>query len=410
MARQKNKKIEKQSSGKKKDSLVETSETSPAETQDTRQRNDTHPKKSSVEDTYAELTVDPNATSHAEKKKKEKEQKGPQRTNSLGDFKLVKKLGQGGMGTVYLAKQMTLDRDVALKILSKKLAIRADFVSRFLREARSMAKLQHPNIVQVYAADSVAGYYYVALEFIDGQSMQDWMDQVKQLSVADALYTVLICADALKVAHDQNMIHRDIKPDNILVTKTGIVKVADFGLAKVIDDDTSVTQSGTGLGTPLFMAPEQARNAKHVDHRTDIYALGATLYYFLTGKHAFDGENTLEVIMAKEKGDFLPARKLNKKVSERLDLIIDKTLSVKPEYRYSSCDELIRDLEKLALAGETLSLVGAISPPAGSRRIPTRTGMVSTPPPKKRAVARTSAEDAALNTAKKKVAGEIKCG
>ncbi|MDG2389428.1 MAG: serine/threonine-protein kinase [Planctomycetaceae bacterium] len=202
----------------------------------------------------------------------------PRTVKQLGDFKIIRKLGQGGMGEVYLAHQISLDRQVALKTLSKALAKKDDFVKRFQREAKSMAKLDHPNAVKVFAVDSISGIHFAAIEFIDGQSMQDWMDDLGQLEVGDALNVVLASADALKVAHDLNLIHRDIKPDNILVTKSGMVKVADFGLAKALDEeDVSMTQSGTGLGTPLYMAPEQARNAKHVDHRTDIYALGTTL-------------------------------------------------------------------------------------------------------------------------------------
>jgi serine/threonine-protein kinase len=277
----------------------------------------------------------------------------------LGDFKLVKKLGQGGMGTVYLAKQVSLDRKVALKTLSKEFAKKDAFVKRFIREARSMAKLQHPNIVQVYAADSQAGFHYAAIEFIDGKSMQDWMDELKQLSVGDALHVTLVCADALAHAHEQGMIHRDIKPDNILVTQKGIVKVADFGLAKVMDEDVSVTQSGTGLGTPLYMAPEQARNAKHIDQRSDIYALGCTLYYLLTGQLPFLGENTLELIMAKEEGKFKSAKRLNSEIPEQLDLMIDKMIARKPEHRYSDCQEIIRDLQKLGRENATLSFLGS---------------------------------------------------
>ena len=231
------------------------------------------------------------------------------KVKQLGDFKVIKKLGQGGMGEVYLAHQISLDRKVALKTLSKELAKREDFVRRFQREAKSMARLDHPNAVKVYAVDSISGIHFAAIECIDGQSMQDWMDDLEKLEVGDALNIILSAADALKVAHDQTLIHRDIKPDNILVTKNGVVKVADFGLAKALDDeDVSMTQSGTGLGTPLYMAPEQARNAKHVDHRTDIYALGSTLYFFLTGELPFKGESTLELIMAKEKGTFTNAQ------------------------------------------------------------------------------------------------------
>ncbi len=275
----------------------------------------------------------------------------------LGDFKLIKKLGQGGMGEVYLAQQVSLDRKVALKTLSRNLAKQPAFVERFLRESRAMAKLQHPNIVQVYAADSVNSIYFAAIEFIDGQSMQDWMNDVGKLSVADAVHVILVCAEALQQAHSQNIVHRDIKPDNILVTKNGIVKVADFGLAKALGEDVSMTQSGTGLGTPLYMAPEQARNAKNVDHRADIYALGTMLYFFVTNALPYAGDSTLELIIAKETGKFKPAKSLNAEVPERLDLMIDKMMAKEPEHRYSSCEEIIHNLESLNLASSKLSFI-----------------------------------------------------
>ncbi len=321
------------------------------------------------------------------------------KVTQLGDFKLEKKLGQGGMGTVFLATQLSLDRKVALKTLSPEFAKKPDFVQRFLREARSMAKLHHPNVVQVYAADSFSGVNYAAIEFIDGQSMQKWMDQKGKLSVGDALHVILICAEALRHAHDLNMIHRDIKPDNILVTSKGIVKVADFGLAKALDEDVSMTQSGTGLGTPLYMAPEQARNAKHVDKRSDIYALGTTLYYFLTGKLPFAGENTLELIIAKEKGQFTSARRLNSDVPERLDLMLDKMMAKDPGHRYGDCAEIIRDLSSLNLANPTLSFVeGAQTSVVGFTSPVTRAQPTKLPTPAStRAV--TSAEDAARTEA-----------
>ncbi len=282
---------------------------------------------------------------------------GSRKVSQVGDFKLLRKLGQGGMGTVYLARQVSLDRQVAIKTLSPEFAKKEDFVKRFLRECRAMAKLQHPHVVQVYAAESRAGLNFVAIEYIDGKSMQDWMNQLGQLSVGDALHVVLACADALTHAHRQNMIHRDIKPDNILVTAKGMVKVADFGLAKAVDEDVSMTQSGTGLGTPLYMAPEQARNAKHVDQRTDVYALGCTLYYFLTGKLPFSGTSTLELIMAKEEGKFTSARKINREVPDRLDLMIDKMIAKSPEHRYATCAELMADLESLGLHNASLSFI-----------------------------------------------------
>ncbi|MEX0704428.1 MAG: serine/threonine-protein kinase [Planctomycetales bacterium] len=297
---------------------------------------------------------------------------GIRKVSQLGDFKLIRRLGKGGMGEVFLAKQVSLDRNVALKTLSKELAQKPDFVQRFLREARSMARLLHPHVVQIFAADSIQGVHFVAIEYIDGRSMQDWMDELKRLSVGDALHVVLRCAEALKHAHEENMVHRDIKPDNILVTRRGLVKVADFGLAKAVDEDVSMTQSGTGLGTPLYMAPEQARNAKHVDQRSDIYALGSTLYYFLTGQLPFTGENTLELIIAKEKGKFTNARRLDSEVPERLDLMIDKMMAKDPAHRYSDYGELIRDLSGLHLDNPGLSFIAAegrveISTSAGPR-------------------------------------------
>jgi tRNA A-37 threonylcarbamoyl transferase component Bud32 len=308
-----------------------------------------------------QATTDGGAKDEAAKPppKKSKSSSPKKKATRLGDFQLVKKLGQGGMGEVYLAKQISLDRKVAVKTLSKELAKKEDFVQRFLRESRAMAKLQHPNAVQVFAADSHRGIYYAAIEYIDGQSMQDWMNDLGRLSVGDALHVTLVCAQALQEAHGLNLIHRDIKPDNILVTQKGIVKVADFGLAKVIDEDVSMTQSGHGLGTPLYMAPEQARDAKNVDSRTDIYALGATLYYFLTGELPFSGTTMIELITAKEEGTFTAARKLQPDVPERLDLMIDKMLVKNPAHRYASCKELIADLSSLKLDSPSLGFIDA---------------------------------------------------
>jgi serine/threonine-protein kinase len=281
----------------------------------------------------------------------------------LGDFEMQRKLGQGGMGEVYLARQISLDRSVALKLLSKEMAKKKGFVERFEREAKSMGKFVHPNAVQVFAYGVVNDQHYLAIEFIDGQSMQKWMDQLGKLAIGDAIHIVVRCADALRVAHQEhNVVHRDIKPDNILVTKKGIVKVADFGLAKAIgggdDEDMSLTQSGTGLGTPLYMAPEQARDAKSVDFRTDIYALGITLYYFVTGKLPFGGDTVVKLIMAKEQGKYDNARKHNREVPEKLDLIIDKMIQKDKQHRYASCDELIHDLEALGMENSALSFLG----------------------------------------------------
>ena len=321
----------------------------------------------------------------------------------IGKYKIVKKLGQGGMGEVYLGEDMKLGRKAAIKVLSKGLAGKGDFVERFYREARSMAKMNHDNAVSVYDVDQDDGLHYVAMEFVDGKSMQGWMDKLGKLAVGDALHVTLRCAEALQVAHNQSMVHRDIKPDNVMMTTKGKVKVADFGLAKATDEDMSMTQSGTGLGTPYYMAPEQARNAKHVDGRTDIYALGITLYYFLTGKLPFSGNSALEVIMNKEKGQFVAARRITPEVPEKLDLIIDKMIAKDLNVRCKDCAEVIKLLSSLGLESPSLSFIDApdkvVQTAAGSAAAgSTRAGqsMMQTPRAATTSgIPKTSAEDAA---------------
>ncbi len=276
----------------------------------------------------------------------------------LGDFKLKKKLGQGGMGTVYLGHQISLDRPCAVKVLSKELAAKPAFVTRFLREARAMAKIDHPNVVTCYAVGDSGGHHFVAMELMNGQSMQDWLNELGKIPIPDALLVTIVCGEALQYAHSINMIHRDIKPDNILVTHKGVIKVADMGLAKAIDDeDMSLTQSGTGLGTPHYMPPEQARNAKHVDNRCDIYALSCTLFHFLTGKTPFEGDSILELITNKEKGKYTTAKRLNSEIPEKLDMMISKAMAANPAHRYQTCGEFVADLESLGLASEALSFI-----------------------------------------------------
>lgn len=312
-------------------------------------------------------------------------QKGASSSNKithLGEFRLKRKLGAGGMGDVYLAEQESLDRKVAIKTLKKKIANDPKFVERFYREAKAMAKLDHSNVVRCYAVGEDHGFHYVAIEYIDGKSMQDWMDELKRLSVGDATHIILACLDALSHAHESKLIHRDIKPDNILVTSKGVVKVADLGLAKAVDEDNSMTQSGTGLGTPLYMPPEQARNAKHVDYRTDIYALGGTFYHFLTGKFPFGGDTALELIMNKESGKFESVRKLNPEVPEKLDLLIEKMMAKNPDHRFKSCAEIMALLEDMELESPTLSFIGSAET-ANVSRVRRKGAASSSVPPKR---------------------------
>jgi serine/threonine-protein kinase len=282
----------------------------------------------------------------------------------IGDFRLLKKVGEGAMGEVWKAEQLSIKRDVALKILFPHIANNKKLVARLRREGQIMGLLDHPNIVQAYGVYETRGSHFVAMEFIDGDSLQKWLGRVSQVSVGDALCIVLACARALQYAHEYklhgkayNLVHRDIKPDNVLIMPSGRIKVADLGMVKTADEEMSLTQTGHAVGTPWYMPLEQARNAKETDRRCDIYALGCMLYCLLTGQPPFTGRTLVEVIEAKEKGTFRPARKRNPEVPERLDLIILKMAAKLPGHRYQSCADVIKDLESLGLANDKLSFL-----------------------------------------------------
>jgi eukaryotic-like serine/threonine-protein kinase len=276
----------------------------------------------------------------------------------LGDYKLLKKLGQGGMGTVYKAQQVSQeDRIVAVKVLAKELSSKEAFVQRFLREARIMSKLDHPNVLRYFEVGQVRHHHYLAMEYVEGGSIEGWLKKLGRFSIGDALHIILKTAAALQHAHEKSLIHRDIKPDNILLTKDGVVKLADLGLAKDTEEDLSLTKTGAGAGTPIYMAPEQARDVKNVDARVDIYALGIMLYVFLTGQPPFQGGSVVDVIIAKEKGLFDPIRKYNDQVPSKIDNIVDKMMARDPRHRFNSCSDLIDALSPLGIDNKNLSFL-----------------------------------------------------
>jgi serine/threonine-protein kinase len=276
---------------------------------------------------------------------------------SIPGYVVIAKLGQGGFGAVYKAVQQSMDRLVALKILPPDRAKDQTFIDRFYREARSSGKLDHSNVVRGYDVGEASGLHYFAMEFVDGQSVEKWLGQLGRFSVADAVKITYDVACALVHAQEHNLVHRDIKPDNIMITKKGVVKLADLGLAKQLDEQAQLTQTGSGFGTPFYMPPEQARNAKYVDGRSDIYALGATLYRLVTGKLPYTGETALEIITAKEKGTHPKASALNPAVPAPLNLVLDKMMSREPGHRYQTAAELVAELDRLGLHGSQLSFI-----------------------------------------------------
>ena len=234
----------------------------------------------------------------------------PKQNLVLGGYQLQRKLGEGAMGSVYLAWQEEFQRQVAVKILFPHIANNPKLVERLYREGRAMGQLDHPNVVQAYAIGEDQGCHYVTMEYVDGQNMQGWIEKLGRIPVADAVHITIECAKGLSYAHRQGMVHRDVKPDNILVTRKGEVKIADLGMVKTFDEDMSLTQTGHAVGTPWYMPMEQAKNAKDTDGRCDIYALGCSLYAFLTGQPPFAGKTLVEVIHAIASADSGQAKTL----------------------------------------------------------------------------------------------------
>lgn len=278
--------------------------------------------------------------------------------STLGDFRLIGKLGEGGMGTVYKAIQISRNRIVALKVMSKELGAKASFVERFHREVRIMGKLDHTNIVRLIAAGEAHGFIFLAMELLEGGTVGTWLGKLGRFTVPDAALIAKSCGMALQYAHESGLIHRDVKPDNLLISKAGIVKLADLGLAKTDDDaDVGLTRTGIGIGTPLYAAPEQVRDAKHVDPRCDLYALGCLLYHCLTGITPFPATDMLTLIKAKEKGTYATASIVNKRIPPALDRILSRLLAKLPDHRYPSAAEFLQELEFTGLAGEELSFL-----------------------------------------------------
>lgn len=278
----------------------------------------------------------------------------PKRT--VGDFFLKKRLGSGTMGVVFLAQQISRNRPAAVKVLYPHHANEPVYVERFYREAALLSRIHHPNIVRCYRTGRDKGYSYIGMEYVDGILLRQLVDQTQALPLGNVIHIASVCAEALKEAHTHAIIHRDIKPKNIMLTRSGMVKLADMGIARATDVDTSVTDSGIGMGTMEYMPPEQARSAKKVDHRCDIYALGTVIYELLTKTLPFPKGPLLEMVQAKEQTFFLPASRLNPQVSDALDLIIQKCLKPDPARRYADCQELLDDLTALDIPPVPLNL------------------------------------------------------
>lgn len=317
----------------------------------TQARNLQEGKTISVADALVQLGLLTAAQKESLEKKVRDQQAG---VTQLGPYKLVKKLGEGGMGAVYLAVDPATQRNVAVKVLPRHLSTNAEYVKRFRREAESAAKLKHPNIIGAFATGEDMGYHYYVMEYCEGQPLDLFLVVEKELSIERALKIVLQVARGLKYAHDQGIIHRDIKPPNIILTADGTAKILDLGLSKNIDDASISFKTVTGavLGTPHYISPEQAQGEKKVDGRTDIYSLGATFYHLLTGKTPFEGTTVLE-ILSKHVNTVLPnPQDVREDIPDPVVQVLQRMMAKVPDDRYSDCGALIADLEE-AIAGRT---------------------------------------------------------
>ena len=261
-------------------------------------------------------------------------------------FQVLSKIGQGAMAVVFKAKQLSLDRNVAIKVLPKRLSENPEFVERFYREGRAAARLNHPNIVQAFDVGEAGGYHYFVMEFIDGHTIYDMLTDGRRVDEKEAIRVIHQSARALEHAHMQDLIHRDVKPKNLMLTKSGEVKLADMGLAREMGDYvTAAAEAGRAYGTPYYISPEQIRGELTIDARADIYGLGATFYHMVTGQVPFDGASPSAVMHKHLKETLVPPDHINHSLSSGIGEIIEVMMAKAADDRYSSMADVIADLE-----------------------------------------------------------------
>src|SRR3989441_1656548 len=278
---------------------------------------------------------------------------------SLGQFRIVERIGAGGMATVFKAYQPTLDRYVAVKVLPAYHARDPIFVKRFTQEARSVAKLAHPNIVQIHDFGEQDNITFIVMEYVESGTLKDRLKE-RPLTVPEAVDFVIQAAEGLGCAHSNGIIHRDVKPANMLLRKDGHLLLSDFGIAKILEGTTNLTRVGTGIGTPQYMSPEQG-TGQPVDRRSDIYSLGIVLFHCLTGRVPFTAENPL-TITVKHLNEPLPLEMLRVAgVPTPIEQVVARVAAKAPQDRYQTTDGLIIALTK-ALTASQISITSRWRP------------------------------------------------
>ncbi|MBK9119152.1 MAG: serine/threonine protein kinase [Phycisphaerales bacterium] len=274
---------------------------------------------------------------------------GGRPAQQIPGYQIVNKCGAGAMAVVYRGKQLSLDRTVAIKVLPKRLSKNAEFVDRFYREGRAAAQLNHPNIVQAIDVGEANGFHYFVMEFVEGCTVYDEIADGKVYSEQEAIEIITQIAKALAHAHARGFIHRDVKPKNIMLTTERIAKLADMGLAReATDHEAALAEAGRAYGTPYYIAPEQIRGEVDIDHRVDLYSLGATFYHMATGRVPFEGPTPSAVMHKHLREPLVPPDHINTQLSSGCGAMIEMLLAKNRDDRYPSARELLTDLECLA--------------------------------------------------------------
>jgi len=266
--------------------------------------------------------------------------------HQIPGYKILGKLGAGAMAIVYKAKQLSLNRTVAIKVLPKRFSENAEYVERFYKEGQAAAKLNHNNIVQAFDVGEAGGYHYFVMEYVEGKTLYEDLAAGKVFDEDEALDIIIQVARALNHAHSCGLIHRDVKPKNIMINTAGVVKLADMGLARETTDiQAAQTEAGKAYGTPYYIAPEQIRGKIDIDGRADIYGLGATLYHAVTGRVPFMADDPSEVMRKHLREQLIPPDHINTSLSAGISEVIEVMMAKRKEDRYSNVEELLADLE-----------------------------------------------------------------
>lgn len=299
--------------------------------------------------TLADLLIDNRFITPRQLERIKSEFEAKKSTEQIPGYKIKQKIGSGAMATVFLAKQLSLDRMVAIKVLPKKLSANTNFIDRFYKEGRAAAQLNHPNIVGAYDVGKAGNHHYFVMEYVDGRTLYDHIAKGRPMEEPEAINIVRQVAEALQHAHERGFIHRDVKPKNIMLNRKGTAKLADLGLARAMSDkEAAESEAGRAYGTPYYISPEQIRGEVKIGPAADIYGLGATFYHMVTGRVPYEGKNPSAVMHKHLKQELTPPDHVNDKISANTALVIEKMMAKNPKDRYERVADLLVDLNLIA--------------------------------------------------------------